>query len=186
MKIQNRENTLSSTGRLDKVERAEVFGREYLDTAILFQVQHHIIDTERLAGFLLLFMLCLLLSFLSLWSVKILATKRVLHHWCKLGLFPCNNKLYQGWAVLTRRITVSPCGLLPIRVQGSWNAKLGPDYFMVAGTQLSAMCVTMVHLLFLSAELLPWEMHTCVLGQNLEFSLILCFLNTSGIYYVAG
>jgi len=57
---------------------------------------------------------------------------------------------------------------------------------LVAGTQLSAVCVTMVRLLFLNAELLPWEMHTCVPGQNLEFSLILCFLNASGIYYVAG
>lgn len=138
MKIQNRENTLSSTGRLDQVKRAEVFVREHLDTAILCQVQHHIDDTERCSGFLFLFMLCLLLPFLSLWSVESLARMRVLHHWCKLGLFLCNNKLYQGWAVLSRGITVSPYGLLPIRAQGSWNAKLGPDYF--TGGWNSAIC----------------------------------------------
>lgn len=52
------------------------------------------------------------------------------------------------------------------------------------GTQLTAMCVTMAYLL-LNSELPPWEMHTGILGQNLEISLILCFLNTSGFYYVA-
>lgn len=35
VKIHNRENTLSLTGRLDQVERAVIFGREHLDTAIL-------------------------------------------------------------------------------------------------------------------------------------------------------
>lgn len=138
VKIQNRENTLSSTGRLDQVERAEVFGREHLDTAILYQGQRHIDDTKRLTGFLFLFMLCPPLSLLRLWSVESLAGRRVLHHWCKWGLFLCKNKLYQGRAVLSRGITVSPYGLLPIRVQGSWNAKLGPDYF--TGGWNSAIC----------------------------------------------
>lgn len=53
-------------------------------------------------------------------------------------MFLCNNKLYQGWAVLTTGITVSPYGLLPIRVQGSWNAKMGPNYF--TGGWNSAIC----------------------------------------------
>lgn len=35
VKIRNRENTLSLTGRLDQVESAVIFGREHLDTAIL-------------------------------------------------------------------------------------------------------------------------------------------------------
>lgn len=87
---------------------------------------------------LLLFMLYPLLSLFNLWSTESLARRRVLHHWCKLGLFLCNNKLYQGWAVLTGGIAVSPYGLLPIRVQGSWNAKLGPD--CSTGGWNSAIC----------------------------------------------
>lgn len=65
MKIQNRENTLSLTGRLDQVEKTEVFGREHLDADILCQVQHHIDDTKRLTGFLMLFMLCPPLSLIQ-------------------------------------------------------------------------------------------------------------------------
>lgn len=56
---------------------------------------------------------------------------------------------------------------------------------IMSGTQLSIMCITMVRLLLLNTELLPWEMHSGVPDQNLEISLILCFLNTSGICYVA-
>lgn len=137
MKIQNRENTISLTGRLGQDKRAEVIVREYLDTVIFCQIQHHIDGTERLPGFLLLFMLC---PQLSLFSQVVLIQRSVPGK--KVGvaslMFLCNNKLHQCWAVLTTGITVSPYGLLPIRVQGSWNAKLGPNYF--TGGWNSAIC----------------------------------------------
>lgn len=101
-------------------------------------------------------------------------------------MFLCNNKLYQGWAVLTTGITVSPYGFFSSEYRGHGMQDWGQIISLVAGTQLFAMSITIVSLLFLSAELLPWEMHTCVPDQNSEFSLILCFLNTSVIYYVAG
>lgn len=186
-KIQNRENTLSLTGRLDQVKRAEVFGREHLDTAVLFQVQYHIDDAKRLTGFLFLFVLCPVLSLFSPWSIESLARRRVLHHWCELGLFLCKTinctRAGQFWLGELQSV---PMASFLSEHRGHGMQNWGQIISLVAGTQLSAMCITMVCLLFLNAELLPWEIHTCILGQNLEFSRILCFLNTSGIYYVAG
>lgn len=177
MKIQNRENTLSLTGRLSQAKRAEVIVREYLHTVILFQVQHHIDGTERLPGFLLLFMLD---PQLSLFSTESLARKWVLHHWCSCAAINC-TRAGQFWL---QELQSVPMAYFPSEHRGHGMQNWGQIISLVAGTQLFAMCITIVSLLFLRAELLPWETHICLPDQNSEFSLILWFLNTSVIYYV--
>lgn len=179
MKIQSRENTLSLTGRLGQAKTAEVIVREYLDTVILCQVQHHIDGTERFSGFLLLIMLC---SQLFSFSTESLTRKWVLHHWCSCATINC-TRAGQFWL---QELQTVPMAYFPSEYRGHGMQNWGQIISLVAGTQLFAMCITIVSLLFLSAELLPWEMHTCLPDQNSEFSLILCFLNTSVIYYVAG
>lgn len=179
MEIQNRENTLSLTGRLDQAKRDKAIVRGYLDTVILCQVQHHIDGTEGLPGFFLLFMLC---PQLSLFCTESLARKWVLHHWCSCATINW-TRAGQFWL---QELQSVPMAYFPSEYRGHGMQNYGQIISLVAGTQLFAMCITIVSLLFLSAELLPWEMHTCIPDQNSESSLILCFLNTSVIYYVAG
>lgn len=168
MKIQHRENTPSLTGRLGQARKAEVIVRDYLDTVILCQAQYHIDGTERLPGFLLLF---LLNPQLSLFSTESLARKWLLHHWCSCATINC-TRAGQFWL---QELQSVPMAYFPSEYRGHGMQKWGQIISLVAGTQLFAMCITIVSLLFLSAELLSWEMHTCVPDQNSEFSLILCF-----------